>query len=185
VTRVRRLGALACLGAVAVWGAGCSGDRSRSPTCGLAQLAGPALIQQQLTIVPYVLTDAPRGLPTALPARVVGNAQQGEVLITYSRQRLAMTYQGPNFPPFVTDTTVYALLVVDDTTQRAQGVLIYESQRPPSTYPQVGTVTASGGAGAGGAGTEQTVPLYGVRVDWASVSNPRCPLLGQPVQPAR
>src|SRR5688572_583646 len=104
VIKARRLGALACLGAAAVQGAGCGGDRSRSPTCGLALLAGPALIQQQLTIIPYVLTDAPRGLPTALPARVVGSPQQGEVLITYSRQRLAMTYQGPNFPAFATDT---------------------------------------------------------------------------------
>jgi hypothetical protein len=132
-------------------------------------IAGPTLIQQQLTRAPYVLTDAPRGLPSALPARVVGMQQQGEVLIAYERDRLVMTYQRTEFPV----TATYALLVVDDSTQRAQGVLIYESE-PPKSYPRLGTVTGSPG-GPGGAGG---VSLFGVRVDWPSVSNPRCPLLG-------
>ena len=155
----------------------CGGDRSRSPTCGLAALAGPSLIQQQLTVLPYVLTDAPRGLPGALPARVAGRSEQGEVTVTYAGQRLALSYQGPHFPPAPTDSTVYALLVVDDSSQRAVGVLLYEGQRPPPAYPELGTVS---GPGAG-----KTLPLYGVRVDWASVSNPRCPLLGAPVQPSQ
>ena len=60
--------------------AACSGEGSRSPTCGLALVAGPALIQQQLVNVPYVLTEAPRGLPGSLPARVIGVPQQGEKL---------------------------------------------------------------------------------------------------------
>lgn len=153
----------------------CGGDRSRSPTCGLAVLAGPSLIQQQLTILPYVLTAAPRGLPGSLPARIAGRAEQGEATVTYAGQGLALAYQGPNFPSAPTDSTVYALLVVDDSSQRAVGVLIYEGQRPPPTYPELGTVRGPGGGKA--------LPLYGVRVDWASVSNPRCPLLGAPVQP--
>jgi hypothetical protein len=152
----------------------CGGDRTRSPTCGLALLVGPRLIQQQLTVLPYVLSEAPRGLSASLPALVAGTSQQGEVSVSYAGPRLALTYRGPNFPPFPNDTTVYALLVVDDSTQRAQGVLIYESIRPPTTFPQLGTV----------AGGDKAVPLYGVRVDWASVSNPRCPLLGAPAPPA-
>jgi hypothetical protein len=147
---------------------GCGGDRTRSPTCGLALLVGPRLIQQQLTVLPYVLTEAPRGLSASLPALVAGYREQGEVSVSYAGSRLALTYQGPHFPPFPNDSTVYALLVVDDSTQRAQGILIYESIRPPPSFPQLGTV----------AGADKTVPLYGVRVDWASVSNPRCPLLG-------
>src|SRR6266702_4067233 len=62
---------------------------------------------------------------------------------------------------------------VDDSTQRAQGVLIYESRRPPKNYPQLGALTAA----------DRAVPLYGVRVDWPSVSNPRCPLLGAAARP--
>jgi hypothetical protein len=153
----------------------CGGDRSRSPTCGLAALAGPALIQQQLTVLPYVLSDAPRGLPASLPARIAGTGQQSEVAVAYDGSRLTMAYGGQNFPPFPTDATVYGLLVVDDSSQRAQGVLIYEGQRPPPSYPQIGTVTSG----------DKAIPLYGVRVDWASVSNPRCPLLGAPVQPPK
>lgn len=153
----------------------CGGDRSGSPTCGLAALAGPTLIQERLKRSPFVLSDAPRGLAASLPARVAGTGQQGEVAVAYSGPRLTMTYQGPNFPPFATDTTVYGLLVVDDSTQRAQGVLIYEGLRPPATYPRLGVVS--------GAGTDRSIPLYGVRVDWSGVSNPRCPLLGAPVPP--
>ena len=60
---------------------------------------------------------------------------------------------------------------MDDSTQRAQGVLIYESRRPPEGYPSIGTLTA----------IDRTTSLYGVRVDWANVSNPKCPLLGAPL----
>lgn len=164
----RRPGTAAWVAALAL--AGCGGDRSGSPTCGLAALAGPMLIQEQFKRLPFVLTDAPRGLPASLPARVAGTAQQGEVAVSYRGPRLTMAYAGPGVPPLATDTTVYALLVVDDSTQRAHGVLIYESVRPPATYPQLGVVTWA----------DKSIPLYGVRLDWASVSNPRCPLLGTP-----
>jgi hypothetical protein len=136
----------------------------------MAQLIGPSLIQDQLRLLPFVLTEPPRGLPASLPARVAGSAQQSTVAITYSGQHLTMTYQGANFPPYPSDTAVYALLVVDDSTQRAQGVLLYEGQRPPKSYPPLGSVS----------GGDKTIPLYGVRVDWRGVSNARCPLLGSP-----
>jgi hypothetical protein len=149
----------------------CSGDRSRSPTCGMAQLIGPSLIQDRLRQLPFVLTVAPRGLPGTLPVRVVGTRQQGTVLVSYTKGALMMEHQGAGFPAAsVSDTTAYAVLVVDDSTQRAQGVLIYESRRPPEGYPSIGTLTGEG----------QTAPLSGARVDWAGVSNPKCPLLGAP-----
>jgi hypothetical protein len=139
----------------------------------MAQLIGPSLIQDRLRQLPFVLTDAPRGLPGTLPVRVVGTPQQGTVLVSYTKA-LTMEYQGAGFPAgSVSDTTAYALLVVDDSTQRAQGVLIYESRRPPEGYPSIGAVT----------GQDRTIPLYGVRVDWAGVSNPKCPLLGAPAGP--
>src|SRR3989454_3997385 len=115
----------------------CGGDRSRSPTCGMAQLIGPSLIQDRLRRLPFVLTEAPRGLPGTLPVRVVGTPQQSTVLVTYTKGALTMEYQGAGFPASsVSDTTTYAVLVVDDSTQRAQGVLIYESHRPPEGYPR-------------------------------------------------
>jgi hypothetical protein len=149
----------------------CAGDRTRSPTCGMAQLIGPSLIQDQLRHLPFVLTAAPRGLPATLPVRVAGVTQQSTVVVSDAKGGLTMEYQGTGFPSgSMSDSTGYALLVVDDSTQRAEGVLIYESRRPPPGYPSIGTLTAAG----------QTVPLYGVRVEWASVSNPKCPLLGAP-----
>jgi len=152
----------------------CSPDRSRSPTCGMAQLIGPSLIQDRLRQLPFVLTDAPRGLPGTLPVRVVGARQQSTVSVSYFKGALTMEYQGAGFPAgSVSDTTAYALLVVDDSTQRAQGVLIYESRRPPEGYPSIGALT----------GEDRTIPLYGVRVDWGNVSNPKCPLLGAPAGP--
>jgi len=152
----------------------CGGDRTRSPTCGMAQLIGPSLIQDRLRRLPFVLTDAPRGLPGTLPVRVIGTREQSTVLVGYTKGALTMEYQGAGFPAgSVSDSTAYAVLVVDDSTQRAQGVLIYESRRPPEGYPSIGAVT----------GQDRTMPLYGVRVDWAGVSNPKCPLLGAPAAP--
>src|SRR6266550_4897584 len=159
---------LAWIGAAAILGsatlARCAGDRSRSPTCGLALLVGPAMVQQRMTNILHVLTDAPRGLPSTLPARVAGQTQEGEVLVAYDKSRLVMGYQGEGFPA---SPGGFAVLVVDDSMQRAQGVLLYEPDAPRS-LPPLGAVT----------GTDRSIPLFGVRVDWAGVSNPRCPLLG-------
>lgn len=147
------------------------GDRTRTPTCGMALLIAPSLIQEQLRRLPFVLTETPRGLPASLPVRVAGTNQQSTVQVTYAKGALTMDYQGPGFPATsVSDTTVYGLLVVDDSTQRAQGVLVYESRRPPPEYPSIGQLVAG----------DRSIPLYGVRVEWVNVSNPRCPLFGAP-----
>jgi len=152
--------------------AACGGDASRSPACGLAIIAAPTLIQQQLTNARAVITDAPRGLPDSLPAMVI-QQKPAAVRVGYDAdQRIVMGYEGVGFPT----RGGYGLLVVDDTSHRAVGVLIYESEEPKQ-HPRLGTITGGGAA----------LNLYGVRVDWASVSNPRCPLLGAPspaTQPA-
>src|SRR5579862_833162 len=162
------------LAAVALWAlTHCSGERSaHSPTCGLAQVVGPTLIQQQLINPASVLTGPPRGLSSSLPARVVGQPDQGEVLVGQadSAHALVMGYQGSGFPA---PPGGYGLLVVDDSTERAQGVLVYESDVPRGD-PVLGSVT----------GVDRSIPLFGVRVSWAGVSNPRCPLLG-PSGPVR
>lgn len=148
---------------------GCSRDASRSPTCGIALIAGPSLIQGQLSNPRAVVTDAPRGLPESLPAMVI-QQQQAQVTVGYDADgRIVMGYRGSGFPT----QGGYGLLVVDDTSQRAMGVLILESEEP-SQHPRLGTITGGGAA----------LNVYGVRVDWASVSNPRCPLLGPPAPPA-
>ncbi len=145
----------------------CSTDRPRSPACGLALLVSPGLIREQLRNPLSVLTEAPRGLPPSLPARVAGkgDAAKGDVNVRYGEGLLVMEFQGDSFPR----RPGYALLVVDDTSNRVMGVLVYDTEGP-TQHPVIGSVTGPG----------LRVPLYGVRVDWTGVSNPRCPILGAP-----
>src|SRR5581483_3399227 len=96
------LAARILVGALAV--ASCGGDRSHSPTCGLALLVGPSMIQQRLGVATAVLAEAPRGLPSHLPARVIfvgegAKPPQGDVMVAYDRDQLVMGYQGTGFPP--------------------------------------------------------------------------------------
>lgn len=154
-----------------VFVAACGGDASRSPACGLAVIAAPALIEQQFHNPRAVITDAPRGLADSLPAMVI-QQRQGFAHVGYDVEgkTIVAEYVGDSFP----QRGGYGLLVVDDTSHRAVGVLVYERVEPKD-YPRLGTIT--GGAA--------TLNLYGVRLDWASVSNPRCPILGaaSPPQP--
>jgi hypothetical protein len=152
---------------LAVGALACAGDRSGGATCGLALVVGPRLIQQQTENPRAVLPDAPIGLPATLPARVAGRSDSGGVEVQYEASRLLMRYQGAAFPA----QPGYGLLVVDDTSRRAMGVLIYDADVPrDADNARIGTVR----------GGDVVVPLFGVLVDWANVSNPRCPLLGQP-----
>lgn len=140
------------------------GGRSRTPPCGLGTAAAPGVILQRLD-AGYTLSEVPRGLPERLPARVIGE-RQGEVLVAHEGNRLTLGYQGAGFP---TDTAyAFGLLVVDDSTQRVAGVLLYGSSTVPRQRTVLGTVT----------GGNQSLPLYGVRVHWVELNNPRCPLLG-------
>lgn len=144
----------------------CGRGSGGSPTCGIALIAGPSLIMQQLANARAVLTDPPRGVPDSLPALVIQQKTgSGAVIVGRDAEgKVSMQFRGPGFP-----SRGYGLLVVDDTSQRALGVLIID-QEEPQGHPAIGTVI----------GSSTALNLYGVRVDWASVSNPRCPLFGVP-----
>lgn len=157
--------------AAAVSVAACSSGGRGSPTCGIAALAGPSLITSQLANARAVVTDPPRGLPDSLPTLVIQPKSRDTGLVIVSRDaagRVSMLYRGAGFP-----SRGYGLLVVDDTSQRAMGVLIVD-QEEPVRHPAIGTII----------GGSTALNLFGVRVDWASVSNPRCPLFGGPAAPA-
>jgi hypothetical protein len=146
--------------------AACNRGSGGSPTCGIALLAGPSLITSQLTNARAVLTDPPRGLPDSLPAFVIQQKNdRGAVIVGRDAEgKVSMQFRGPAFP-----SRGYGLLVVDDTSQRAMGVLIID-QEEPRGHPAIGTVI----------GGSTALNLYGVLVDWASVNNPSCPLFGGP-----
>lgn len=148
----------------------CKVDPSKSPVCGMQMLVGPRLIQEQLSNARALITDAPRGLSDVLPARVAGRSDTAHVIRGVSQGQLALIYEGASFPTVVNDSSVYGVLVVDDSTDRVVGLLVYESARPPKDFPSIGIVVHD----------PVTIPLYGVRVNWADASNPRCPLLGSP-----
>jgi len=98
------------------------------------------------------------------------------VLVTYTKGALTMEYQGAGFPTTsVSDTTAYAVLAVDDSTQRAQGVLIYESHRPPEGYPSIGSLIVRS--------CPVREPMLGYPSGGRCDSNPKCPLLGTPAAP--
>lgn len=156
----------------------CSVDPHRSPVCGMALLVGPRLILEQIGDAHALLTEAPRGLPATLPARVVGGSDSTFVRVSSERDHVVLDYQGGELPVVTVDSTgrdstVFGVLLVDDSTATVQGVLIFDRPRPPQDYPQIGRL----------ADAERSVPFYGARVNWASVSNARCPLLGKPVKP--
>lgn len=156
----KRLAPLLLLAVVA-----CGRGTGGSPTCGIALLAGPAMITNQLSNARAVLTDPPRGIPDSLPALVIQlqKNDRGAVIVSRGADgKISMQFRGPAFP-----TRGYGLLVVDDTSQRAMGVMILD-QEEPTNHPSIGTIV----------GGSTALNLYGVRVDWVSVSNPRCPLFG-------
>ena len=150
--------------------AACGGERTRSAACGIAQLAGPAIVQQQLDDSRQWVTAVPRGLPADLPARVVGQAQ-GRATLTPGEEQLAVRYTGEGFP--AEPRVGFGLLVVDDTSQRIVGILIYDAVAPRERA-ELGYVTSG----------ERSIPLFGVRVSWVDVNNPRCPLLGDSTPPS-
>jgi len=155
------------------------GGGTRSPICGIALVTAPTLNHEQLKNARAIITDVPRGLPESLPARFagyVGDSGIGVVKVSYAegrRNALALGYEGRIFPAHHDG---FALLVVDDTSNRAEGVMLYDVEGPDSTvFPVLGHISS----------TELSLPVYGVTVNYAGMNNPRCPLLAFPPPVAR
>ena len=178
VTAPRSSSAVACtVGVLAIVASlnACTVDRSRSPVCGMALLVGPNLILQQLSDARTLLTDAPRGLPGSLPVRITGQPDTGRAAVGADRGGLLLELDGNLIPEISVDSsgrdsTVFGVLLVDDSTAVVYGVLVYERPRPPADYPRVGTLSDP----------RRAIPIYGLRVNWRDLSNPRCPLFGNP-----
>src|SRR3977135_3787101 len=134
--RMKRLGAPLLL----LVAAACARGSGGSPTCGIALLAGPSLITSQLSNARAVLTDPPRGIPDSLPALVIQQKNdRGAVIVGRDAAgKISMQFRGPSFP-----SRGYGLLVVDDTSQRAMGVLILD-QEEPANHPAIGTIIGGG-----------------------------------------
>lgn len=141
----------------------CAGNPENSAACGFTSIAAASIVMQSLQDISRVVADAPPSLPPVLPARVVGYGT-ARAVVAHAPEGLVLGYEGQGFPP----VPGFGLLLVDDSSEVARGVLIYEAEGPPG-YPKLGTIT----------GSSSTLPLYGIRVHWPSVNAPRCPLFAQ------
>src|SRR5258705_415440 len=136
-----------------------------SPTCGIAMLAGPGLITAQLSNARATVTAPPRRVPDSLPVLVIQPQKNDRGAVIVSRDaegKISMQFRGPAFP-----ARGYGLLVVDDTSQRAMGVMVVD-QEEPAGHPAIGTIIGggtapnlSGGRGGGGGVNKPRVPLFG------------------------
>jgi hypothetical protein len=138
-----------------------SPNPDNSAVCGIASIAGASMALQQIVNEPARLTTPPGGMASALPARVVGYAP-ARVLVTDAPNGVVMGYEGTGFPT----RPGFGLLLVDDSSEVVRGVLIYDKEE--QDLPRIGTIS----------GSTSTIPLYGLRVNWASVSDARCPIFG-------
>lgn len=138
------------------------GNPEDSAACGFASMAGATMVLEQMRVSTKILPETPPGVRGTVPARVVGYGT-ARALAAEGPKGAVLGYEGPGFP----SAPGFGLLLVEDSTDTFQGVLIYEIA-PPSGYPQLGSISSA----------TTTIPVYGLRVAWGAVSSPRCPLFG-------
>ena len=140
----------------------CVGDRNpeNSAVCGLAAMAAGSMILDQFQAATTVMPTAPTDLAGTVPARVVGRGTT-RALVARTESGVSLGFEGEGFP----EHPGFALVLVDDSSEVLRGVLIFEADGPVD-YPQIGTISSA----------TSSIPLYAMRVNWARVSNERCPL---------
>jgi hypothetical protein len=141
----------------------CNRNPENSVSCGLTFIAAAGIVIQSLQDVNRLVATPTPQLPEALPARVVGYGT-ARAVVAHGTDGLVLGYEGQGFPA----QPGFGLMLVDDSSEVVRGVLIYEAEGPTG-YPKLGTIT----------GTSSTLPLYGARVHWPSVTAPRCPLFAE------
>ncbi|HEX9728145.1 MAG TPA: hypothetical protein VGA37_06560 [Gemmatimonadales bacterium] len=145
-------------------GCGRARDPENSAVCGFANLAASSLVIDHFQGGTTVLDTPPTALTGVVPARVVGRGTM-RAIAAPGPGGVVLGYEGAGFPV----APGFALALVDDSTEVFRGVLIFDSDGP-ADYPQIGTISSD----------VVTLPLYGMRIRWAAVSDERCPLFATP-----
>jgi hypothetical protein len=141
---------------------GCDRPAGRvPPTCGVAALAAATTLLEQFTIPNQTLAAAPSALPERVVTRVIADGAFPAV-VGRTDSLLVIGMEG-NPPAGVTPG--FGVLVVD-TREQVIGVALYEGDPIPGA-PKLGEVSVGGGS----------VPLIGVQVDPAKITDPSCPSL--------
>ncbi|MGD2135379.1 MAG: hypothetical protein PVF27_04425 [Gemmatimonadales bacterium] len=140
--------------------AACGGEGGEnSMRCGITHTVAANRVLEHLQSGSRLLTEPPPDALGTVPARVIGHGTRA-ALAAETDQGLLIGYEGEGFP-----AAGFGVVLLEDSADAFQGVLIYDIE-PPSGYPQLGTV-ASG---------NRSLPLFGMRVSWAAVSDEECPL---------
>ncbi len=136
------------------------GESTPRAACGLAALAGPAMLLSEFATPGQTLGLPPDSLPPRLVARMVaGPALPAIVGRTDSGWVIGVEGTLPS-----TVTPGFGVLVME-VDGSARGVLLYE-RTPIAQAPILGTVTID----------STTVPLLGIQLSAGKYEDPKCPV---------
>jgi hypothetical protein len=154
---------LSLLALVAVAACGPPNRGENSAICGITMLASATKIVDQINLLHKALSEPPQAVTEGLvPARVVGYGTTAAVAGMAEDGSAVVEFRGEGFPT----RPGFGAALIDDSSEVFRGILIWDKEPPPDTFPQIGTIA-----------TESTVlPLIGIRVSWASVNSERCPI---------
>jgi hypothetical protein len=140
--------------------AACHGNPENNAACGFTSMAVASRLVQSLQDLSHVVNTPPAEVPAVLPGKVVAHGTS-PVAASRTPAGLTLRYSGDAFPQL----PGFGVLLVDDSTEAVRGVMIFEPD-PPKGWPKLGTIESGG----------TSLPLYGMRVHWADLNAPRCPM---------
>lgn len=158
-----RMRIVAPLLVLAVTVSGCA-ERRGSTLCGISLLASPAVIMDQFSVPRQTLSVPPRNLPEEIPVRFAADALvRGLVGMTDSLMVVGVDQPMPDarVPGFG--------VLVTDLNGDVKGVMVFDGDPIPGA-PKLGTIHVG----------ERSADLLGVRIDFARIEDPRCPLFPAP-----
>lgn len=140
---------------------GCvEGNPENNPVCGIANMAGAAMVLEQFRVPGKLFNDLPDELDGVVPARVVGYGT-ARALTAVGPDGAVLGFEGDGFPA----VPGFGVILVEDSLDTFKGVLVVETE-PPQGLEPLGTISSA----------TATLPLFGLRVAWSAVSSERCPL---------
>jgi hypothetical protein len=131
------------------------------PTCGVAALAAATTLLEQFTIPNQTLAAPPSALPERTVARIIADG----VFPAVVGRTDSLLIIGVEGNPPATAKPGFGVLVADQQ-ERVIGIALYEGT-PITGAPRLGEVSLAG----------SSIPLIGVQVDPAKITDPSCPSL--------
>lgn len=158
-----RMRSVAPLLVLALAASGCA-ERRGSTLCGIAMLAGPAVIIDQFAVPRQTLSVPPSTLPEVISVRFAADAVvRGIVGMADSLMVIGVDQPMPG-----TGAPGFGVLVTD-LRGEVKGVMVFEGDPIPGA-PRLGTIHVA----------NRSAPLLGVRMDIAKIEDPRCPVFPAP-----